>query len=225
LTAYDPSTGRTQWSLGIGPEPRGIAIAPDGKEALVTFLTTGVVGRVHLEARPTIDYVAIDPAPPSGHVDDRGHSTSPTMPVARDRGQSFARNAFAAVYVGHGIGVVPHQVSTPFMGEQGAGENVNGYGGGGFQPPIAHRLAFLDMPDGAAQTSIRTAFASTSAHQPRAVAYDPARDVLYVAGYGSDTLVAIADVSQASVRPAWPQPLELGPECGPTGLAVDRDDA
>lgn len=223
LTAFDPGTGREKWSVQIGPEPRGIAISPDGTEALVTFLTTGVVGRVQLGDSPKVDYVAIDPPPPSGHLDTRGNPTEQSAPKSRDRGQGFARNAFAAIYVGHAIGVVPHQISTPFLGEQDVGKNVNGYGGGGFQPPVAHRLAFLKMPDGGQSSAIKSAFAATSVHQPRAVAYDTTRDVLYVAGYGSDDLLAIADVSQASARPAWPQAMSIGSGCGPSGLTVDAE--
>jgi cytochrome c553 len=79
------------------------------------------------------------------------------------------------------------------------------------------------MPDaGRTASTVRTAMATTNLHQPRATAYDGRTDTLYVAGFGSDDVLAIADVSQASIRSTWQH--SLGEGCGPSGLAVDPDD-
>ena len=237
LSAYDTTTGHEQWSLPLGPEPRGVALAQDGSEALVTFLTTGVVARIDLVAPlglPKVDWVTIDPPVRAtsngfGHMRahmKQGHASAEATPKNPDEGRSFARNAFAAAYVGHGVAVVPHQVSTPHLPTDGDfPAAASGYGGGdGFTAPISHRLAFLQMPDGDAG-SVRTAFATTRVHQPRALAYHAAADTLYLAGYGSDELVAVADVSQTSVHLAWTSSVASGTEaCGPTGLAIDEGD-
>ncbi|MEM6290495.1 MAG: hypothetical protein AAGA54_04490 [Myxococcota bacterium] len=218
LTAFDLSTGFEAWSLTVGPEPRGVAISPNGKEALVTFLTTGVVGRVALGDDPRIDYVSMDPAAPSSTINPTG------LPkTSDDQGRSFARNAFAAVYAGNGVAVVPHQLSTPHASNEfGAGEGGGGYGGGGnFAAPITHRLAFLGMPDQGTKSSVDTAFATTSVHQPRAATYDAASDTLFVVGYGSDDVLAVADVSQAGVHMAWKAPVPSGRACGADGIAFD----
>lgn len=37
VIAYDAATGEEQWRAGTGPEPRGIAIAPDGAHAAIAF--------------------------------------------------------------------------------------------------------------------------------------------------------------------------------------------
>jgi DNA-binding beta-propeller fold protein YncE/mono/diheme cytochrome c family protein len=238
LTAYETSTGHERWNLPLGPEPRGVALANDGSEALVTFLTTGVVARVDLLAHgtPKVDWVSIDPPvrATSNQFAFHGHSgiaqhqgLAAQAERNPDEGRSFARNAFAAAYVGHGVAVVPHQMSTPHLPTGGGSEMASGgYGGGdGFTSPITHRLAFLQMPDGGESKSVRTAFAATRVHQPRALAYDATADTLYVAGYGSDEVIALADVSQSSVHLAWNVSVNAGDEqCGPSGLAVDPKD-
>ena len=225
LTAFDVGTGMPRWNLELGPEPRGVSISPQGHEAMVTFLTTGAVARVDLRGdRPSMSFVSLDPGvranPQAGVV-----GTSAPDPMS-DEGKSFARNAFAVTYVGHDIAVVAHQLSTPHLSSGEFEVESSGYGGGnGFTPPVSHRLAFLAMPDAGEAGAVRTAMATTDVHQPRAMAYDGRSDTLYVAGYGSDDVLAVANVSQASVHSTWQHRVSnLGDACGPEGLAVDPDD-
>lgn len=226
LSVYDLSSGFEAWSLEIGHEPRGVALSADGKDALVTFLTTGVVGHVDLSKKdPSISYVSLDPAPPSGHTDRFGNPAPAS--TKGDQGRTFARNAFAAMFVGNDVAVVPHQLSTPHLGDA-SGEQFesSGYGGGnGFVSPITHRLAFLGMPDtGSKSSAVKTSFAQTNLHQPRAMAYDGNSDTLYVAGFGSDDVIALAEVSQPTVHMAWKHQITPGSSCGPNGLSVDSED-
>jgi YVTN family beta-propeller protein len=238
LTAFDTTTGDVKWNVELGPEPRGVAISPDGDQALVTFLTTGAVARVQLGSKPKVSFVSLDPAPPNPTAPQPGfeqaqqaHMTDGQLPQNKakkathnpDKGRGFARNAFAAAFVGHGIAVVPHQLSTPHLDSNEFEGVSSGYGGGnGFTSPVNHRLAFLDMPEQGSKDAVRMAMASTNLHQPRAVAYDAKSDTLYVAGYGSDDIVAVADVSQASVHLGWQHSLaDQTTGCAPDGLAVD----
>ncbi len=55
------------------------------------------------------------------------------------------------------------------------------------------------------------------------MAYDEARDRLYVLAYGSDVVTAVADASQASVQLGFTQPIADKGECGPSGAAVADD--
>jgi len=219
LTAIELATGFEQWSMTVGPEPRGVAISPSGDEALVTFLTTGVVGRVSLaEKDPSIDYVSLDPAAPQAQP----VGIAAAKPLSGDEGRGFVRNAFAAVYAGNGVAVVPHQLSTPQVANPEELGDTGGYGGGGaFASPITHRLAFLGMPDQGEAARVDTAFATTNVHQPRAAAYDAASDTLFVVGYGSDDVLAVGDVSQAGVHMAWKANVPSGDACGPNGVAFD----
>ena len=227
LTAIDVATGVASWNLELGPEPRGVAISPQGHEAMVTFLTTGVVARVDLSgAQPKMAFVSIDPG-----VRQSNPNANPGQPAVdpalSDEGKSFARNAFAATYIGHNIAVVPHQLSTPHLATSEFEVESSGYGGGnGFTSPINHRLAFLATPDAGETGGVKTAMASTNLHQPRALAYDGSSDTLYVAGFGSDDVLAVANVSQASVHSTWQHSINdgSGGGCGPNGLAVDPDD-
>lgn len=217
LSAIELSTGFERWSMAVGPEPRGVAISPSGDEALVTFLTTGVVGRVSLGKNPAVDYISLDPAAPTTNPFGGADKA-----LTGDEGRGFVRNAFAAVYAGNGVAVVPHQLSTPQAPNAEEFGDTGGYGGGGgFNAPISHRLAFLGMPDQGEAARVDTAFATTNVHQPRAAAYDAASDTLFVVGYGSDDVLAVGDVSQASVHMAWKAPVAAGKACGPNGVAFD----
>lgn len=224
LTAFDVGTGMARWNLELGPEPRGVAISPQGHEALVTFLTTGAVARVDLRRdQPKMTFVSLDPGVRANA--QFGNQAGPVDPMS-DEGKSFARNAFAAAYVGHDIAVVPHQLSSPHLASGDFEVETSGYGGGnGFTAPINHRLAFLATPDAGEQGAVRMAIATTNLHQPRALAYDGRSDTLYVAGYGSDDVMAVANVSQASVHATWQHRVaDSAGACGPEGLAVDPDD-
>jgi DNA-binding beta-propeller fold protein YncE/mono/diheme cytochrome c family protein len=219
LTAFDVGTGMPRWNLELGPEPRGVAVSPQGHEALVTFLTTGAVARIDLQReQPKMSFVSLDPGT---RANAQLGTPAPVDPLS-DEGKSFARSAFAAAYVGHNIAVVPHQLSSPHLASGDFEVESSGYGGGnGFTSPINHRLAFLSTPDAGEQGSVQLAMATTNLHQPRALAYDGKSDTLYVAGYGSDDVLAVADVSQASVHATWQHRVS---GCGPEGLAVDSDD-
>ncbi|MCR9159341.1 MAG: c-type cytochrome [Nannocystaceae bacterium] len=217
LAAIELDTGFEQWSMTVGPEPRGVAFSPSGKEALVTFLTTGVVGRVSFAQKtPSIDYVSLDPAAPQPALNG-------SKALSGDEGRSFVRNAFAAVYAGNDVAVVPHQLSVPQSANADELGDSGGYGGGGgFAAPITHRLAFLGMPDEGEAARVDSAFALTSVHQPRAAAYHAASDTMFVVGFGSDDVLAVSDVSQASVHLAWKAPVPAPKACGPNGVAFDE---
>ncbi|MEM7153587.1 MAG: c-type cytochrome [Myxococcota bacterium] len=232
LTAFNVGTGMPEWNLELGPEPRGVAISPQGHEAMVTFLTTGAVARVDLStSTPRMSFMTLDPgtrtaSPQVGLHNSFGNGSGGTpsaLDPMSDEGKSFARNAFGVAYVGHNIAVVPHQLSTPHLASGDFESEASGYGGGnGFTSPINHRLAFFATPEAGDSGSVRTAMAATNLHQPRALAYDGNSDTLYVAGFGSDNVLAVADVSQASVHASWQHKVaDTHGACGPDGLAVD----
>jgi DNA-binding beta-propeller fold protein YncE/mono/diheme cytochrome c family protein len=213
LSAFDLDAGTERWSIDIGPEPRGVAVSFDGKKAIVTYLTTGAVAHVALGDEPRVSYT---PIPTGGGVQLAGgfFYGGGRMGDAGAKPAHFARAAFDAAYIGNGLAIVPHQSSSP--GQDSMFEDVRTYGGGD-GPPIAYRVAMIADGQGIAGTS-KIALAELGAHQPRAVAYDAARDTVYIAGYGSDTISAIAYASQNAVRGSrhW----EVGEGCGPNGLDV-----
>jgi DNA-binding beta-propeller fold protein YncE/mono/diheme cytochrome c family protein len=214
LTAYATADGTKLWDVDIGPEPRGVAISADGERAVVTFLNTGAVARIDLDghAEPKVAFTALNRAVAATSTNIEG-----------DVGRGFARAAFAASYLGNDIAVVAHQTSTPKQTNAGF-EDTGSYGGGGrFAAPITHNITFIaDRTTGAA-TAGRVAQAQVGLHQPRALAYDGARDVLYAAGYGSDDILALSDASKPSVSLAWRQSLSADNSCGPNGLDVAAD--
>ncbi|HLU66363.1 MAG TPA: c-type cytochrome [Kofleriaceae bacterium] len=226
LVAYDTASGKELWRARLAPEPRGVAVSPDGRQVAVAFLGTGTVARGALGDRaPRLVHapllqdggpqpaVRVPPPPAPGAL----HPDVARTGRATDRpGESYARAAFAVTFVGHGIAIVPHQVSTPHQAE--GSEDAGGYGGGR-QPPITHRVAFVAGRPG----EDRVAAAEIALHQPRAAAYDPARDRLYLVGHGTDAVTALAAASQASVHLLFTRTLPVAAECGATGAAVADD--
>jgi cytochrome c553 len=124
-----------------------------------------------------------------------------------------ARAAFGARYIGNGIAIVAHQMSTP---EQAAGfrENTGSYGGG-FDAPVTHRLAFV----GVGHHSTQFAAAEIGVHQPQAIGYRPQDDAAFIAGLGSDEILLLTDASQATVRLKQISTVRGTEPCGPTGVA------
>jgi len=220
LVALDTATGEPRWQHGLSREPRGVAIAPDGASALVGYLTTGTVERVDLAARTGV-HVALGDGQPvrpaRGATDQRpvGGFVAQDVPA-----RSFARNAFAVRFLGHDLAIVGFQQSTPVQ-IAAADENAGSYGGG-FDPPIEHRLAFLGPARGVETAAVDARIAS---HQPDALGWDAATDRLAIAGLGSDDLIVVADASQATVHLDRRIALAGEGACAPSGVAVTGDAA
>ena len=238
LVAVDTDTLKTKWRTELRPEPRGVAISADGNEATVGFLSSGALAVIDLESdEHRVRWRNLDPR---DHLeiekeeDDWGEGMIDVavvkerrsrFQVPTDQGRRHVRNVFNVAYVGNGLLVAPHQLSTPQMKRVPSRDMQDSYGGGPEAiPAIQHRLAIL--ADGRSEAP-KLDFDIIGAHQPRAMAYDATRDILYVAGYGDDELHAFADISQPSAYRAW----SAGPNqsagktaCGPDGLVVDGDD-
>ncbi|HLL23314.1 MAG TPA: c-type cytochrome [Kofleriaceae bacterium] len=204
FVAYDVKSGLEKWRTPLGREPRGLAISPDGSRALVSYLTTGTVDQIDLVTRRA-EHVALSTA----RAPNRRHQRS------GNDSEAFARASFAVTFLGDRQAVVPFQRETPVQ-QRGGNENAGGYGGG-FDPPITHQLAFI----GFAREIPTQVTATISQRLPRAIAWDGARDALYVAGMGSDTLLQIKNASQVSITAGVSAFLTVGGErCGPDGLAI-----
>jgi DNA-binding beta-propeller fold protein YncE len=203
LVAYDVATGRERWRTQLGAEPRGIAVAPDGARALVAYLTTGTVDQIDLRESHRADHLALaNPA------------SSQRCRRCGNDGGSFARGAFAVTFLGEHQAVVPFQREVPVQENDGQ-ERVSSYGGGS-ESPVTHQLAFFRFGG----EEVEQATALIGQHQPRALAWDQARDALYVAGLGSDSLLQIRHASQASAAAGASLSLATTDNCGPDGLAV-----
>jgi DNA-binding beta-propeller fold protein YncE/mono/diheme cytochrome c family protein len=216
LVAFDSSTGadaggKVRWRRALGVEPRGVAISPDGERAMVTYLTSSHVDGFDL-ADPSRRR-----AIPLGHGKAVAVTATTDSIEAATTGRRFPRNAFAVRFVGNDLAIVPHQVSTPLQ-ETRFGENTGSYGGG-FESPIHHALTIIASAD---RELPRQVAAQIAAHQPRAMAWDPGRDRLIVAGHGSDSLLVVDAASQAGIRHV--SDITLGDRsCGPEGVAFADD--
>jgi DNA-binding beta-propeller fold protein YncE len=214
LVAYDPITGKERWRRPVAPEPRGVAISPDGSKAIVTSLTSGSVERIDL-ARPAVgESISLSPT---------ANLAAFTLPVLgriaadSEGGRGHARSAFATRFLGNELAMVAHQTSTPLQDSR-FGENRGSYGGG-FEPPISHQVTFIATGSRVS----RTVSAQIADHQPKAIAWDSRHDRAFVVGYGSDSVLVLADASQASVRVDRTVAIGGSDGCGPEGVAVADD--
>jgi len=204
LVAYDSATGREKWRTALGREPRGIAVSPDGTRALVAYLTTGTVDQIEFETHGS-EHVALSTTA-NGARRCRGCGNT---------GDAFARGSFAVTFMGEHEAVVPFQREVPVQISSGS-ERTGSYGGG-FEPPITHELAFLEV--GKARQLQTTA--SIGTHQPHALAWDSMHDALYVAGLGNDSVVQIKNASQIGITEGLvASATSNNNKCGPEGLAV-----
>ncbi|MBX3162471.1 MAG: c-type cytochrome [Deltaproteobacteria bacterium] len=204
LVAYDTSTGAEKWRTPLGREPRGLAVSPDGARALVAYLTTGTVDQIDLSTHRS-EHIALSNAVPSR----RGR---------RAEGDSFARASFAVTFMGAAQAIVPFQREVPV--QQSDGSERTGSYGGGFEPPVTQQLAFL----GFGKDTPSQITASISQHQPRAMAWDGARDALYIAGLGSDSILQVRNASQVGIVEGLSASVTSGKDrCGPDGVAVAGD--
>ena len=208
LVAYDTATGSEKWRTALAREPRGLAIAPDGSRALVSYLTTGAIDQIDLTSK---DHRAEHIALTTGGAQRarcRGCSNS-------EEGGAFARASFAVTFMGAHQAIVPFQRETPVQITDGR-ERTGSYGGG-FEPPISHQVAFIGFGNAGGPKQISAQIAQ---HQPRALAWDGKRDALYIAGLGSDTVLQIKHASQVTMADGGTRALRTTERCGPDGLAV-----
>ncbi len=185
LQAFTSDTGDALWSIDIGPEARAVTVSPDSKEAVVSFLGTGAIARVEL-ATQRVRFKAIG-ATHSVTEEGVDFGRSKNVPLR------FARNAFAATFVGD-TAVVAYQQSTPKAIAVNQRESRGTYGGSSEgNPPLVHRLAF--MPRGwtsPGQAHVRM-------QMPRAIAYDSVQDELLIADLATDEVLSLAHATKGEM--------------------------
>ncbi|HSN30478.1 MAG TPA: hypothetical protein VLT45_29530, partial [Kofleriaceae bacterium] len=197
VVAYDAITGRELWRAPVDAEPRGLAISHDGTRAAVTSLTGTSLGELDLATHVLVRHA---------------------LPAASEL--DHPRGAFAVTYLGDHLAVTAFQserpVATSSSDEEGGGGD-GGHYGGSFFPPIEHQLAFIDTRD-------RASRATTNVHEPRALAWNPAHDTLYLAGLATDGLVEIRHASQVDIAGGDLASLRGKQRCGADGLAIAAND-
>lgn len=230
LVAISTADLTVRWRIELAAEPRGVAIAKDGREATVGFLTRGSLAVVDLtDADHTVRWQSLDPRDQVVVVTDEFsegekfvevREAPSRFRVPQGAGRRYARNSFAVGYLGDGRAITTHQLATPQLVHKPAAEDGDSYGGAAVETPrIVHRVSWIANAGHAAAHHATT---EIDVHQPRAFGYDAATDTLYIGGYGDDRLVAIADASQAAPWVQWSTKLERKqPACGIDGIVVD----
>ena len=231
LVAISTHDLSVRWRVSLAAEPRGVAVANDGREAVVGFLTRGALAVVDLaDPEHAVRWQSLDPRDQIVVVDDEWNEgqlvelrEAPSrFRVPQGAGRRYVRNAFAVGYLGDGRVVTTYQLATPQLVHKPEVEMEDAYGGSTVDMPrVTHRLSWIDRA-GAAES--HHASTEVHVHQPRSFAYDAAKDTLYIGGYGDDRVVAIGGATQPSPRTLLT--LRVAPKqaaCGIDGLAIDGD--
>ncbi len=236
VVAIDTQSLEERWSVDLLPEPRAVAISPDGKQAAVGFISSGTVAVLDLSrgpnATPSLRWDTLDPSDvldvefedgeygqwASARVQERRSR----FQVPSDTGRRRARNVFALAYVGDGRLAVPHERAASQLVRRPHLEEMDSYGGAPSIPAIRHFITFKQAPgklDGHSEPR------ELDIHQPRATAYHPSSDTLFVGGWGDSHVAAIANVSGQSPRVAWAHRLggQKTRDCAVDGMAVKGD--
>jgi DNA-binding beta-propeller fold protein YncE len=216
LQAFASDTGDVLWSIDIGPEARAVAVSPDSKEAVVSFLGSGAIARIALDTQ-RLRFEAIGA---TRTVTEEGVNFGRSKNVP----QRFARNAFAATFVGD-TAVVAYQQSTPKAIAVNQRESRGTYGGSAEgNPPLVHHLAF--MPRGWNSPGR----AHVRMQMPRAIAYDAAQDELLIADLATDEVIRIGHATKGEMAGGQRFSLQQAPNakgvtevCGPKGVATTDD--
>lgn len=235
LVALDSATLTIRWRLELEPEPRAVAVSRDGSLAAVGFLSSGSIAFIEIEsAGEQVGWRSLDPRDHVEVTQEPGRwgemETVARLKEKRSRyqvpvetGRRYARNFYALAFVGHEMLVAPHQLATPQLQRVPDLGREDTYGGGAESiPPLVHELAILSRP-GALDSHAR--FVELGIHQPKALAYDLARDTLYVAGFGDDRIAAVADVTQQMPYVDWIARVGNGKSCGLDGITLDHSEA
>tara|TARA_R110002096_G_scaffold16898_1_gene57627 strand:- start:74253 stop:76175 length:1923 start_codon:yes stop_codon:yes gene_type:complete len=216
LQAFASDSGDVLWSIDIGPEARAVAISPDGKEAVVSFLGSGAIARVALDTQK----VRFEAIGATRSTTEEGVNLGRSQNVP----QRFSRNAFAATFVGN-TAVVAYQQSTPKAIAVNQQESRGTYGGSSAgNPPLVHRLAF--MPRGWNSPGR----AHVRMQMPRAIAYDAAQDELLIADLSTDEVISVAHATNGEMAAGQRYTIRDANQasgsvemCGPKGVATTSE--
>jgi DNA-binding beta-propeller fold protein YncE/mono/diheme cytochrome c family protein len=201
LVVFDAHTGSELWRVPLSPEPRTVAISPDGRRALVASARMGAVDDIALDRARSPTTIAFD--------------------LACDgcaSGEAFARGGGGIVFLDDRRAIVSFQRTVP----EALGARVTGLYGGGSRPPVTQHLSFLSFD----QTTTQVV-AQIVANDPRAIAWDEKRDALYVAGRASSSVLRLAGLTRGTTddidRAAGSFVLSTRATCGPDGMALAGD--
>jgi sugar lactone lactonase YvrE len=212
-------------------EPYGVALTPDRKTVLVTHIADRLLvaydaangherWRTGLAAEPRGLAVSPDGTralvayPGAGVIDELTLADQRPIHVAipRRAGGHEARGASAVTFLGDDLAI------SPFQRERPDDDAQRGTYGGSLQSPITYHLALLGL-----SRRGRAVAAQIRISLPRAIAWDAARDALYVAGLGTDDVVQIVNASQVDLRAGVMASVGGKERCGADGLAIASD--
>lgn len=239
LVALDAQTLAPRWEVELGPEPRAVAVAGDGSYAAVAFLSSGSLAFVDLASEgQRVQWHSLEPRDhleikreqfESDWGDEMETVTFAQIVEARSRfsvpvetGRRYVRGIFALQFMTDGRLFAPHQLATPQLKRVVARRSADSYGGESASEirAIEHQLAVVSGVGALAPSSHSL---RVQVQQPRALAYDPGKDRLFVAGYGDDAIVRFDEASSPRPQFADSDRLRLagGQACGIDGLALD----
>jgi mono/diheme cytochrome c family protein/sugar lactone lactonase YvrE len=203
LVALDATTGVERWHSAIAAGSRSVAVSPDGTLALVGSIATGSLELVELTGEHRVATLPFD------------------LDCARcEFTGAFARGSGSVRFIGAHRAIATFQRSIP---ESLVAWRTAVYGGSG-RPPVTQHVAFLTFSIDPKQPGLAQSVAQIVENQPRSIAWDAAHDTLFIAGLGSDSLMALHGISNgdqdAIAASAASALLGTSGRCGPDGMTL-----
>lgn len=227
LLAFASSSLELRWRVRLAPEPRPVAVSPDGAVAVVGFLSSGALAIVELTTpEPRVSWRALDPRDhldieiedhAANHKYGGGREVLVNEVEQRSRfrvpvetGRRYVRNV-AALHFARDRLIAAHQLATPQLERMPDGKDLGSYGGGDREVrPIVHQVSFVSNP-GLLGSWVDSENVRIS--QPQAIAHDDF-GYLFVGGRGDDHIVLFENVHQRTI--------ELPERCGIDGMTADH---
>jgi mono/diheme cytochrome c family protein len=200
LLAFDTASLQLRWRVPMAPEPRPVAVSPDGLIAAVGFLSSGALAIVELSTpEPRVSWRSLDPR---DHIDidieehDGGKKygrwrdvhvneveSRSRFRVPVETGRRYVRNVTALAFVRDQL-LVAHQLSTPQLEHMPDDSSRDTYGGGDREVhPVEHWISSVSNP------GLLDAWVSArqiSHRKTTAIVHDPVIERLYIVGYDDD---------------------------------------
>jgi mono/diheme cytochrome c family protein len=162
LLAFDTASSQLRWRLRLAPEPRPVAVSPDGAIAAVGFLTSGALAIVELTTpEPRVSWRALDPR---DHVDIEitEHEGSEKYKGGRyvhvnaiesrsrfrvpvETGRQYVRNVTMLAFANDEL-IAVHQLSTPQLERMPDRSSLDSYGGESEVRPVTHQISYVSKP-------------------------------------------------------------------------------
>ncbi len=204
LAVYDTDDGKERWRARIAAGARGVSITPNGTLAVISSITQGSFDLVELTGEHRIAQIPYD-----------------LTCDGCQRVSATARGSGSIRFVDNHRAITTMQRSVP---DSFINTKTGTYGGGGEvgrrpTAAITQHVVFLTFSLDPANPGVGQRSARIAEHTVRGFVWDERRDILYLLGLGSDTMLKLPHPWEARDLPNSTLLATPG-KCGPESVAL-----